>query len=245
MKIRHTQLSRFAALLTIAAGAAILIGYFLGAPEWTALGTGTDPVNPLAAAAFIVCGAALWFTVSGRPPVRGLRQTGLFLVTASGLATTNILTGWFSSFLALHGSGITRSIAEGLTGHAAFTDFALAVAFACIGSCTYVLNRDPERIRLWMCLPLIPVFWASYLSITAAFYQVHSLNVYFERTLIPLPAALVFAVFLIGQLASRPDRGGDRHRAKPAWRRCDGPRHTARVVGVALHHRLGAHPGAS
>jgi signal transduction histidine kinase len=184
VKIRHTHISRSAAVLVLAAGVLIVAGHFFGVQKWTTLGTNALPVNLPAAIAFVLSAIALWLSVVPHPPHRLLRIFGLSLTVASGVAA------WIA-----------------ITVGTASTDPALAVAFACIGSCTYVLNRKPESIRNWMCLPLIPVFWATYFSLTAAFYQTKNLNPYFERTLIPLPAALVFAAFLIGQLAVRPDRG--------------------------------------
>jgi signal transduction histidine kinase len=184
VKVRHTHISRSAAVLVLAASALIVAGHLAGIPQWTTLGTNAHPVNLLAAAAFLFCGIALWLSVAAQPPRALLRGFGLGITAAAAGAAWHAITAGTAS-----------------------TDPALAVAFGCIGMCTFVLNRNHESIRPWMCLPLIPVFWATYFSLTAAFYQTKNLNRYFEWTLIPLPAAIVFAAFLIGQLATRPDRG--------------------------------------
>src|SRR5690606_35227511 len=77
----------------------------------------------------------------------------------------------------------------------------------CLALVLILQHGRNARAEAWTALPLLPVFWVTYLSVTSGFYHVEHVNFYFALTLIPLSAAGLFALLMAGFLALNPYRG--------------------------------------
>lgn len=198
---RPGTIARGIAVICAGSGLIVLTGYAIQSPFLQALGS-PDTLSPVSAVLFIIMGLYLVSAVHPAASRRFLRGCGvvMFLVCTVSflmLAFGNHLPATFpfraASFFQLFPDEVrTRQTAPML-------------AFMCAALAVIVRNSRP--IQGWMILPMLPLFWASYLSLTSRFYRIQPLDEISAYITQPLPAALLFSLLLAGFLATQPDRG--------------------------------------
>jgi signal transduction histidine kinase len=192
-----------AAALAIAGGVVGLMGALTGDANLSSLGFTAPPLHPLALLLFVLFGGYL--AASVRDSVSRTRLL-TFGVIMKGLCASAIVAQLFGLTLTLPFTPVaTGGALSSLDPNAA--NLTLTFAFGCSALAVLLRNGRTPAVRGWMIIPLVPVFWASYLSLTAHFYQIENLNGYFIYTLVPLPAAILFSILLVGLLASQPREG--------------------------------------
>jgi|GEM_PF-5849597 len=197
----HKIVVRLMAVAAVVGGLTGLAGILTGHPALSTFGFADRPLHPLASVLFILFGGYL--AAASRESVSRSRLMGFGVVMKALCASALVaqVFGFTLPFTPLVAAGtLSRLDPEP-------ANLALTFAFGCLALAVILRNGRAAAARRWMILPLIPVFWASYLSLTANFYRVENLNQYFVHTLIPLPAAVLFAVLLAGLLASQPREG--------------------------------------
>lgn len=182
-------------------GVVALAGHAMGIHTTGAWGA-TRLLHPLGAVLFILTGCSLYASMRPSVPRRLLRGLGVALLALSGTAFTAQLLGWTLPFTPSPDALDSASRPE--TGsHPAVLTF----AFACIAGAIILRHARNPRLRSGMFLPLLPVLWTVYLSLTASFYGVVSLNEYFAHMLLPVPTALLLGAVIVGLTATQPRRG--------------------------------------
>ncbi len=194
--------AQVAAATCILSGVSALVGHATDTRAFSTLGLGDHPLHPFSAALFILTGCSLYAAVRSSPPRRALHGFGVALLFIGVTALIAQLLGGTLPFTSPEASRSGFSQAD--TGS---TNIALTLTFIFIACAMLLRHAASPRLRGWMILPLLPAFWTAYLSLTAHFYRVESLNEYFAHTLLPLPAAALLAVTITGFLATQPRRG--------------------------------------
>lgn len=197
-----TTVAFASATATTAGGGAVLLGYATRTPVLTTLGLGDRPLHPVAALLFILSGLYLFRAARPKPPQRMLRGFGIALGLLCVAALAFQLFGGVLPF-----TPPAQPADDGFTLiFSGPTNIALAVGFGCV-ALTIILLHGPPRASVWMILPLIPVFWTSYLAFAADFYRAERPSSYLAHTLFPLPAAVLFGMMIPGLIALQPRRG--------------------------------------
>jgi signal transduction histidine kinase len=179
------------------------LGYLAGLPEVTRFGLSSAPLHPLGGVLFMLFGAYLALSVTASPAPRRLYAFGVVIGIICGAAVIAQLLGLSLPFSDQVGPALQPS---GPPDQGP-SHLALTLAFGCAALAAILKNGASRMARGWMVIPLLPVFWVTYLSLAANFYEIEHINRYFLHTLIPLPAALLFAFLLAGFLATQPRDG--------------------------------------
>ena len=196
-------IARAAAATCFAGGAAALIGVLADRPVLASLGVSAPALHPLASVLFMIFGACLALATLTDPPRRRLHAFALAVELVCVIALVAQLLGYALPFSP--GPEATGAFPVGYDP--GLTNFAMTFAFGCAALAAILLHWPSPRTRRWMIVPLLPVFWVSYLSLTANFYRVEHIKGFFLHTLIPLHAAALFAFLLAGFLAIQPRDG--------------------------------------
>jgi signal transduction histidine kinase len=197
----HKVVVRIAAVAAIAGGLVGLTGALTGHAALSSLGFTARPLHPLASLLFVLFGGYLAASVRDSVSRTRLLSFGVVLKGLCASAIVAQLFGFILPFTPVPVGGAFSRLDP------APANLALTFAFGCVALAVILRNGRAPAARGWMIIPLIPVFWASYLSLAAHFYQIENLDGYFIHTLLPLPAAILFAVLLVGLLASQPREG--------------------------------------
>lgn len=196
----HKVVVHVAALALIAGGSAGLMGALSGYAGLSSLGFSDRPLHPLASLLFVLLGGYLVASIHGGVARTRLQGFGV-VVMATCLAT---IIAQLSGFILPPPPGATNGV---LRLYPDVANLALPIAFGCIALAVILRNARSPAARGWMIMPLVPVFWFTYLALASNFYRIEKLDQYLVHTLIPLPLAVLLSVLLAGLIASQPGEG--------------------------------------
>ena len=196
---RIERISGILAAAVVLIGCLILMGWALDAPFLKSGFPGLQAVKVNAALAFILCGAALWFSNSCRDGrlAQGLATVAILL---SLLTFAEHLLGWnlWLDQILIRDNSLPLSSYPGRMAPQACLNFVI------LGTSLFVLKSRPRMAQM---LASLGIFLALTGITSFLYYESKSTFGFLSYTQMPLLSSLTFLILSTGILSSRPEEG--------------------------------------
>ncbi|HEX2612461.1 MAG TPA: hypothetical protein VHO02_02560, partial [Fibrobacteria bacterium] len=186
-------------VLAIAAAVAILgflslIGLAAGYRPLVFVATGGGPLAPLAALGLIAGAGTLWLRSKSAPEASG----GSARASLAHILTALLIIGGLAVF-------VLRLVHVLPSPHGQLPT--LSLGFALLGLAFALSGLRAKGRRIWLQVPIFPVFWLSLLVVLARLYGIRNVSTYFELILFPVQTAPPLCALATGILLLHPREG--------------------------------------
>jgi len=197
---------RVGAIVVIAVGAAVLLGWFANIALLKSLLPGLASMKVNTAVAFVAVGASLWLKQTHPPGTAPFRLARFLSISAAGLGGFNLIEDFFGLDLGIDQLILPDSAAAATSQRGRMAPVT-ALNFLLSGFALVTLKADRPRLVAWANWLAAPPLFLSTLAIVGYAYGVTSLYKLGPFTSIALPTALAFFVLSLSILAADPGRG--------------------------------------